>query len=91
MKSEKTRKKFLAFLAHCGVSVDPEIESKILEYERLADREAFRKKLEKLVLKKLIPKGFGEYDLTKMLKELSTGEPKGDWLFYYDHEGLHER
>lgn len=73
------------------MSVDPEIENKILEYEKLADREAFRKRLEKLVLKKLIPKGFGEYDIAEMLKKLSTGEPEGDWLFYYDHEGLHER
>lgn len=91
MKDEKRRKKFLAFLTRCGVNVDPETESKILEYEKLADREAFRKKLESLVLKKLIPKKFGKYDLKDFLKSLSSGEPTGDWLFYYDHEGLHER
>lgn len=91
MKDEKRRKKFLAFLTRCGANVDPEIERKILEYEQLADREAFKRKLEKLMLNKLIPEGFGKYDLKGFLKSLSSGEPAGDWFFYYDHEGLHER
>ncbi len=78
-------------MARCGVVVDNDVEQKIIEYEKISDREVFKKKLAGLVLRKLLPKGIGKYELAELLKKLSTGEPDDDWLFYYDHNGLHER